>query len=63
MVLDVNGLLRLVQELRAVGSEPVYAVGIINGRPVRFAVLAVCSEHGNELELVLDRRSWEGPPR
>jgi len=58
--LNVNELLRLVQEERAVGVEPLYAAGIVNGQPVRFAVVALASGAGNELELVLDCRSWEG---
>ncbi len=36
----VNSLLRDVQELRALGVEEIQGVAVIDGAPVRFAVIA-----------------------
>lgn len=53
----------LLGDARALGHEQLYAVGLVNGAPVRFAVVAVSRGEGAELVLELARRTWEGPHR
>ena len=48
----VNRLIRDVQQLRALGVEEIQGVAVIDGQPVRFAVIA-CNE-GEEGQLVLE---------
>lgn len=58
---QVKTLNALLSDVQPLGSEELYAVGVIDGAPVRFAVVAVSRGEGGELVLELARRSWEGP--
>lgn len=54
---NVNALVYALQMLRTVGREELTAVGVVNGEPVRFAVIAINRGEGEELVLELERRS------